>query len=116
MAVAAADGVPGIPSNIAETDPPVMPPIYVPSSMPIAGVGGIEKVIGRISARATVKVRPGIEPKTSPSKVPPITAIKASGLKARGNAARSDSMVRQPFRFAVWSINQTIVIQVPAGR
>ena len=75
-----------MPNKIAETDPPVIPPIYVPRRSPIAGTGSMLKVIGRASAKATVKVSPGIEPKTSPTKAPKPIENMAKGVKARAKA------------------------------
>jgi hypothetical protein len=91
--VAAAEGVPGIPKRIAETDPPVIPPIYVPSSKPIAGTASRLNDIGSASARATVKVSPGIDPKINPTKEPsPIAAIDI-GVKASANAFKNCSIM-----------------------
>ena len=63
-----------MPSRIADTEPPVMPPTKTPSSIEIAGTGGIPKVNGSISASAIENVSPGMEPTISPTTVPSAVA------------------------------------------
>src|SRR6056297_4086251 len=58
----------------------------------MAGTGSMPKVMGRARARATVKVRPGIEPKISPTNAPrPIEAM-AAGVRTSESASRKRSM------------------------
>ena len=84
--VAAAEGVPGIPINIAEIDPPVIPPIYVANNNEIPVTGSIVKVKGSIKANAIEYVNPGMAPNTIPAKAPIEMAIMTSKLPTRLSA------------------------------
>ncbi len=82
MTVAEAEGVPGIFKRIAETAPPVIPPMYSPSIMLIAVTGPITKVMGRINTIPMLMVSPGRAPTTKPRITPTVLARRACQLKA----------------------------------
>jgi hypothetical protein len=70
--VAAADGVPGIPRRIEDTDPPVIPPMYTPNRRVTAANGAMRKVRGRSRMIPIEYVNPGMAPNTIPTKEPRI--------------------------------------------
>ncbi len=73
----------------------------------MAGVVSRVNVIGRTRANATVKVKPGIAPKTSPMRVPIRTARTASGARAAESAVKKAS---------IRLVLQNSEIQVPGGK
>ena len=92
-AVAAAEGVPGIPINIAEIDPPVIPPIYVANNNEIPVTGSIVKVKGSIKANAIEYVNPGIAPNTIPAKAPMEMAIMTYSRPGEKRECRRSTIV-----------------------
>lgn len=74
MAVADADGVPGIFSRIADMEPPHMPEAYNPSSRHIEVTAGRLKVMGNNSTIPNDMVNPGVEPMNNPKNTPIIDA------------------------------------------
>jgi len=74
IAVADAEGVPGILRSIAEKDPPVMPEAKRPNNRHIDVTGGRLKVMGKRRTIPRDIVRPGVEPIKSPNTTPTIIA------------------------------------------
>tara|TARA_B110000438_G_C15327601_1_gene442285 strand:+ start:84 stop:440 length:357 start_codon:yes stop_codon:yes gene_type:complete len=70
IAVAEAEGVPGMLRSIAEKLPPVMPPTYSPSKRAIEMSAGKTKVMGRRTMIPVLMVRPGIIPTIKPIRTP----------------------------------------------
>jgi hypothetical protein len=74
MAVADADGVPGMFNRIADRDPPVIPEANRPSRRHMDVTGGSPKVMGRRRTIPNEMVRPGVDPIKSPKITPTMEA------------------------------------------
>ena len=72
-------GVPGIRSNVAVINPPLIEPTYILTSRIIAFPASIEYVSGSVSAMSIAPVRPGIAPTRIPRLVPMAIRISPVG-------------------------------------
>ena len=70
IAVAEADGVPGIFNRIADNEPPVIPDAYKPSSKHIEVTADRLNVIGNNRTIPKEMVSPGVEPMNKPNTTP----------------------------------------------
>jgi hypothetical protein len=78
--VATLEAVPGIPSNVAEMNPPETPPTQTLMSKAIARFGDIPNVSGRSNVTPMVPDSPGKAPKMMPIMLPPSIRIMLMGL------------------------------------
>jgi hypothetical protein len=89
--VAAASGVPGIRSRIAEIDPPHDPPTKMEIRNPIAGMGGSEIAAGNKRMMPIRGPSPGSAPTRRPIMMPRNISPIDSGVKNNSKPYRNDS-------------------------
>ena len=90
--VAIDDGVPGILSNIAEINPPEIPPRYNPTSREIPSTVGSPKDNGKNNTIAIVEDNPGIDPKIMPIITPNVIRAKQVGVRTSDNPSSTMSL------------------------
>jgi len=89
MAVAEAEGVPGMLRRIAERDPPVIPEAKSPSRRQMEVTGGRLKVMGRRRTIPREMVSPGVDPIKRPKMTPTADAKMFWGWRTSMSAAKT---------------------------
>ena len=79
--VATEDGVPGIPVNIQDINPPENPPTNTPNIVARPCIGDIPKVKERVKTTPIAIVKPGIAPAKIPASVPINIKPRVTGSK-----------------------------------
>ena len=91
--VAAAKGVPGMRSKIAEIEPPHEPPTKIAIKKPIAATAGKPIATGSNKIIPISGPRPGIAPTISPTIMPIKVKISANGDEKTSKPAEKKSMI-----------------------
>ena len=91
--VATEDGVPGMPVNMPDINPPDRPPTNTPIMVASPSIAGRPKVNGKVSTTAMVMVKPGIDPAIRPAVTPRVIKAKLPSAKISPKAPRTCSIM-----------------------
>ena len=95
--MATEDGVPGIPVNMHDINPPENPPTNTPSMVANPWTAVIPKVNGRVNITPIAIVNPGIAPAKIPASVPTNINPSVTGSKTiLAKACKITSIINLP--------------------